>query len=101
MAPQGQEADHRVVEHGGKAGLAADGVGAFLPAVFLGEVVGQAGDDLIAALGVITAQGSDVDLWHGHTVLLLTTVRRSLERRRGLRAGASVRVSVMLPRTPR
>jgi hypothetical protein len=41
MAPQGQEADHRVVEHGGKAGLAADGVGAFLPAVFLGEVVGQ------------------------------------------------------------
>jgi hypothetical protein len=31
--------------------LTPDGVGAFPPAVFLGEVVGQAGDDLVAAVG--------------------------------------------------
>jgi hypothetical protein len=61
VALEGQEADHGVVDHGGKAGLAADGLGAFPPAVFLAEVIGQAGDDLVAARGVIAPQRSDLD----------------------------------------
>jgi hypothetical protein len=65
---EGQEADHGVVEHGGKAGSAAHGLGAFPPAVLLAEVMGQAGDDLVAARGVIAPQRADVDrgLGQGH-----------------------------------
>jgi hypothetical protein len=65
VALDGEEPHDRMVEHGHQAGLTADGVGALAPAVLLAEVVGQAGDDLVAALGVLGVQRSDLDLGHG------------------------------------
>lgn len=70
LALDGEKPHDRMVEHGDQAGLAAEGVGALAPTVVLAEVVGQAGDDLVAALGVLGVQRSKLDLGHGHALLL-------------------------------